>query len=531
VLLAHVYDGAVRYYEKVKGKVNAENLHALVRDLKGSALKAPIFEKLAVLRQKVLSDKYVEGELSTYIPVQGAYRIQDQNQFDLETEIHTFLSGEKTLLLLLGSAGGGKSTFNRYMERKLWDAYQPGDSIPLFIPLPSLRDPVNNLFNEVLEGYGFTSKEIEFLQKNYRFTLILDGYDEMNKLVNLYVRNHLQNWKAKIIIACRTQYLTRVPSYTGYFLPAAGERPNRQLFREMTVVPFSDEQISSYIRKYLDLHEDAQWRDPDEYERYIRIIPGLRELVGTPFLLMMAMRAMPDIVEKYASLGKEECRRMTRAKLYDVFIEQWFQRDEDRLICKGDLPEEGFEVQPLFWDFSKKLATKMYTANPKLTQVKYKPSNRLDLDQKESKEKEADPWEYFFGDKDKDVVRARRGCPLRPVGPYTYAFIHDSLVEYFFAKTIYDEAPENLLEGTAAVIAEVPVVQQKKRAVSDPDETSAPLTPSAPSHPSPIGSTALQVSAQAAQAQGNFAPSMRAANAQRPTSARQPSPASEVIIR
>ena len=38
--------------------------------------------------------------------------------------------------------------------------------------------------------------------------LILDGYDEYNKKVNVYQEFDLQQWKnAKIIVTCRTQYL------------------------------------------------------------------------------------------------------------------------------------------------------------------------------------------------------------------------------------------------------------------------------------------------------------------------------------
>ena len=49
--------------------------------------------------------------------------------------------------------------------------------------------------------------QIEDLRKTRSFIFILDAYDEIRKLKNLYVTNQLNQWRAKIIITCRREYL------------------------------------------------------------------------------------------------------------------------------------------------------------------------------------------------------------------------------------------------------------------------------------------------------------------------------------
>lgn len=404
-------------------------------DIPGSIAK-----KLQLLRKRILEDEDIQDELKQYIPVQGAYHIQDGKTFDLETKLQEIFSGDKKLILLIGNAGGGKSTFNRYIEHKLWEAYQPGDPIPLFVILPQVNHPEHRLMEQVLTRYGFTPKEIETLKKQHHFQLILDGYDEMNQMINLYDVNELEQWQAKVVITCRTQYLTPIAGYTKYFIPHQSQtgRDQARLFQEITVVPFSDKQISAYIKKYLELHPDAQWNDPIEYEKQIKTIPGLRDLIETPFLLMIAMEVMPRIVEQYLHLVGKERLSVTQANLYDAFIEKWFEREETKLLLRRELPSDGHDVKIDFWAFSKELGAAMHAV--KLTHVRYVPSSAIILGSK--KEKRVDPWEEYFGNHNPDIVRARRGSPLRKIGEHHYAFIHASLVEYFFTKKMYDETLE-----------------------------------------------------------------------------------------
>jgi hypothetical protein len=485
--------------------IAVQHVHHIPPDLEAN-LSNSIAKKLQLLRQRVLDNKYVREELSTYIPALGAYSTRDRHSFDLDAEVQKFLSGEKTLLLLLGSAGSGKSIFNRYTEYKLWEAYQLNDPIPLFISLPSLQDPVHRLPEETLAYHGFTSREIEVLKQSYRFTFILDGYDEMNKLDNLYVTNHLENWQAKSIIACRTEYYTHILRGRKYFIPAIAERPNAaKFFQEVTVMPFSDTQISNYIRKYLEIHSaDAHWQDPAEYEQHIDTIQELKELVRTPFLLMITMQAMPRIIEKYAHLQGEAQESITRANLYDIFITELFDREENKLMSRNELPKDGRDVIADFWKFSTELAAEMHAA--KVTQVRYVP-DRLELDfGHKQKVKKEDPWEKYFSDKDPNIARARRSGVLRELENHWHTFMHPTLVSYFFGVHM----------GTQLLEEEVNLPVEEASTAAQLETLLLSELP----HPPDI-----QVSAQAVQTVGHFAPAAQAPNSEKPALVPEPEPA------
>lgn len=399
-------------------------------------VEAAVKDKISALRLQILNDKDLLQELATYIPVRGATRVTDTDTFDLEEKMRDFfVNSQRKVLLLLGNSGGGKSTFNRYFERVLWQQYQPGQPVPIFIALPNLHNPSTELLREYFTHHGFTEKEIIVLQRDYQFRLILDGYDEIRLWKNLYTSNQLHTWQAKVIMACRTQYLTNIADYNRYFMPYQHEKPAPQLFQEMTVVPFNDTQITAYIKKYLELHSDAPWQNPQAYRDHITQLPGMRELIETPFLLMIAMDVMPRIVEKYQHLEENERVKVTRAKLYDEFIEKWFERQADKLLVAGDVPDDGHDVKGDFLQFSKELAKVMYQSD--VTQVTYVPASNLF-----GAKKATSPWEKFFGNQDVNIVRARKGAPLIKIGPNRHAFFHASLIEYFSTRDIYDESIE-----------------------------------------------------------------------------------------
>ena len=148
--------------------------------------------------------------LALYVKPLGK-RTSDATTFDLETEVDKFLSSNKKVLLLLGEAGSGKSTFVRHLTRNLWEAHSSQDPlapIPLFISLPTLRDPYQNLIQEYLKDEcELSDAQIRELQKNREFIFILDGYDEIPQRTRFYDDNKFTKWRAKVIVTCRPGYL------------------------------------------------------------------------------------------------------------------------------------------------------------------------------------------------------------------------------------------------------------------------------------------------------------------------------------
>jgi hypothetical protein len=341
---------------------------------------------------------------------------------------------EPKVLLLLGDAGSGKSVFCQDLIRQLWKNYQKGDAIPVWISLPELENPTDKAIEEALANYGFKSEEIVTLKKEQKFIFILDAFDEIHQWKNLYVSNKLSEWNAKVIITCRSQALYSQNDYDKYFVPFANEKRQGHLLRQIYVAPFSEKQIEAYLKQYADYQKKQNDdRKPVIYEQ-LTSVPGLKQLITTPFLLHLAVEALPDILLKYADQSKdlkeiketketkEEKRTqqktqpsptqqyLTQAELYDVFIEGYFKRQEKKLKESGHV-EKDQDPKPSFWKFCKELALQM-----RVQECTY-----ATLSNKTKSSQTKNPWEVFFK-ADKQLELIRSACPLQKLNENQYGF-------------------------------------------------------------------------------------------------------------
>ncbi len=428
-------------------------------------------QALQRLCERQHASESIQEDLRLYIPPCGSYKAHEQHTFDLMAKVQEFLRGTKHVLLLLGESGTGKSLFGQHLLQRLLGEKQTGEGarIPLFISLPRTQDPVGDLLPETLQSYGFSSHEIDTLKQTREWIFILDAYDEMNQLENLYVSNALKEWKAKVIISCRSSYLAGIEDYLQYFIPYEGEKRLRDAFQELHVAPFESAQIKSYIKQYVKAHETTlrqtvllqpevaqSWLDENEYWKWIEQVPGLKELVCTPFLLKIMMEVIPQVVSKYQAVqSRGERFGMTRIALYDTFIQQWFERQQDKLALQNQLSNQHFRVYCL--EFAKKLAKTMHEQG--LTQVHYEPTNFFASEQKAVEALNA--WDFFFSDdlipedenkpdKKRDRILARKACPLRQVTSNVYAFIHTSVQEYFLSLSLSHKNVHAFTETTSS---------------------------------------------------------------------------------
>jgi WD40 repeat protein/TPR repeat protein len=392
-----------------------------------------------------------QQESLTFVPLRGTWFAQSEHSFYLEEEITKFLSGDKKVLLLLGDSGSGKSLYTQGLASKLWQDHKPDTPIPVWISLPSLKNPVNRAIEETFEKFGLNAEQITSLKQTHSFIFILDAFDEIHQLKNLWVSNHLDQWKAKIIITCRREYLYHVDNYKLYFTPFNGEKAVYQDYDEMIIKPFSEEQIEKYVKQYIQ-HQKPEWTEVEKYQNAIEEMPGLKNLIKTPFLLKLAMEALPKMPQD------KEQKYITQAKLYDVFIEQWFSRQEQKLKLAKKIKEEE-DIKPEFWDYAKRLAQLMH--QQKITQVTYDSSHVSDL----FGETEDNPWQKFFNPENPRTELLQTACLVREVGQHQYAFIHHSLLQYFFTRDLY----ENLLskQQELKIIQETPQISQPEHENKD----------------------------------------------------------------
>ena len=99
--------------------------------------------------------------------------------FKVDNEVLKFLEDEKLKVLLIqGGGGSGKSLFCHIFAKELLE--DETELIPIFINLPTLKDPLYHVIDETLGNFRFSKEEINTMQK-VKLLLFLDGYDEIKK--------------------------------------------------------------------------------------------------------------------------------------------------------------------------------------------------------------------------------------------------------------------------------------------------------------------------------------------------------------
>ncbi len=399
-------------------------------------------EPLAILGENIEEEYFsaweesgeIQDGLAMYVALQATTPTDKKTTFNLDEAVTAFLtqkndSGQKNQVLLLrGGAGSGKSTFNRQLARRLWREYGAATAsdeapIALYISLPTIDQPNKNLLGQYLsDKCGFSPEQIEVLRKSQRFILILDGYDEIPaEQRNLYADGKLDKWQAKIIISSRPEYLTQ--GYQNNFQPRGYSRS----LLEYEIAPFSDQAIETYIEQYVK-HACPPWTVPDYQDALSRVL-NVKELLGTPFLLKMALIVLPTLGD--ATLG------LTRIKLYEQFVQTWFERSLARLdgislteaqkIAFYRLKEGGFieHSQTFNSDFALALS------EAKTTVAEYSPIARRGMPQDTR-------YEPFLSSQD-EAKNLLRFSALLIRQQQQYRFIHKSIQDYLVARAVWEE--------------------------------------------------------------------------------------------
>ncbi|CAG8461802.1 8213_t:CDS:2 [Dentiscutata erythropus] len=352
----------------------------------------------------------------------------------LETAVNSLLTlKRKKVLLILGSGGTGKSTFNRHLARLLWDNVKNDmtQPIPLFIALAPLEKFINQN-KDFIEVYlqqkgNLSTEQINELRKR-KFVFILDGYDEIaERERQCYDSNMFSKWEnAKIIISCRPEYLNQ--GYEEMFWP----KENRTRgFQKLTLTPFLWAEIEQYIKNYVSYSKKngspLPW-DADKYIQSMKSIQEIEDLVCNPILLKITLTVLPGLLK-----DRETTSQINRIVLYDEFIKKWFERAQERLQNIQLKPKEREEFERLNKEgfinyclkFGKEFAFKMFVDN-NIVVVNYDPVNENTSD-----------WATFLGNTDEKYNLIRFSMPLIRRGNQ-YWFFHKSLRDYLIASILLD---------------------------------------------------------------------------------------------
>ncbi|KAG0291932.1 hypothetical protein BGZ98_002791, partial [Dissophora globulifera] len=395
--------------------------------------KSPVAAALREFRRRRLLDQ--EQRSAIYIPPQAKASRErpDDELFDLTERVNEFLAGNQKVLLIMGDSGAGKSTFNLELERDLWYAYSKDKKrIPVFITLPAIDKPDQDLIAKHLRSYDFNEEQIRELKSHREFVLICDGYDECQQQGNLYTSNRLNQpgeWSVQMVITCRSEHLGN--DYCRRFQP--GDRNDctgGALLQEAVITPFSENKIRHYIEKYVTRYA-VRWEVEDYLQAFGRIL-GLQDLVRNPFLLTLSLRVLPDMVD----LGNDlSYTKVTRIALYDKFVEQWVDRGMVRLQDKKLTGDDGKAFEDLCSDgftqnaigFVKDLSVSIFENQDGAPVVEYSPLR--------DKEK----WQHTFFSKVDGKHLLREACPIVRIGNSSqYRFLHRSVLEYGLARAVFE---------------------------------------------------------------------------------------------
>ncbi len=407
-------------------------------------------EPLAILGENIEEEYFkaweevgeIQDGLTMYVAPQATTVTDKDILFDLNEAVTSFLAQENNatqkaqVLLLRGEAGSGKSTFNRHLARRLWEEYSVASDerpIPLYISLPTIDRPNKDLLSQYFsDKCGFSSEQIEALRQSQRFILILDGYDEIPaEQRNLYADEKLDQWQAKIILSCRPEYLAE--GYQNHLQP----RGRSRVLLEYQLAPFSERLIRTYINQYVK-HARTPWNAQD-YQTKLARIPQIEELLGTPFLLKMALSVLP-------TLDKVQPNQvgLTRIKLYEQFVQTWFERSLARLKAiqpkLTDAQQKAFcQLEDEFIDHSQAFNTDFALAlsEARTNVAEYSAITRRGMPQDKQ-------YETFLSTKDEEKNLLRFSALLIRQQKQ-YRFIHKSIQEYLVARAVWEEL-ENFTE-------------------------------------------------------------------------------------
>ncbi|KAF9997365.1 hypothetical protein BGZ80_007023, partial [Entomortierella chlamydospora] len=393
--------------------------------------KIDVEASLRQLKRERLKDRSED----VYISPRAKATPKATDHFDLTAKAQEFLASDRKVFLILGDSGAGKSIFNRNLEISLWEKYETNGRIPLFIHLPEIDKPEQDLIDKHLRKVKFTEAQILELKAHREFIMICDGYDESQQTRNLYMSNQLNRpggWRVQMVISCRTEY-TGV-DYKQCFEPSDRNSSGKaELLQEAIIVSFNKDQIQSYVERYV-LSKKPSWSSED-YQQALKRIPNLQDLVKNPFLLKLALEVLPQLLGNNSNYS---ATRITRIELYDEFVTQWVERGKKRLTEMELSPSDKSAFKQLSGSgflkrgitYLKELVAAIYEHQNGSPVVRYSEYD----DQRTWKE-------AFFGDRDGSQL-LREVIPLTRNGDQ-YRFTHKSLLEYGLSLAVFGPSKHN----------------------------------------------------------------------------------------
>lgn len=250
---------------------------------------------------------------------------------------------EKMVLLIEANAGGGKTSFVKWLEYQMWvalsaDATAP---IPVLIPAAKLHTDTTEAIQDALLRMKFTPQHIAKIMSEKRsIVVIFDGYEELTqggRRINLHTKNKIEQFNAKTIITCRSQFLADPNQYYKLFAAKVEGDYDRSTLEIISLREFQ----SDDRKAFLDLFTENNPQAPCKKQKYkgwntktyldvIATIEGLSKILSNPYLLFITARVLPLLMEEKSKSP------LIRNRLLGKYLDDWFERENGRSIDRND---------------------------------------------------------------------------------------------------------------------------------------------------------------------------------------------------
>ncbi|ASC72977.1 putative NTPase NACHT family protein [Halomicronema hongdechloris C2206] len=312
--------------ERLREKIRNECSTMRVLDMTSPLELSSIFTEINVLEQVSRHRRLRIDDLLRDFQAKNDGNSLDR--FGLNRRIVKKISGidyvqQQEKLLVIGKPGAGKTTFLKHIaiqcsERKLFP-----DHLPIFVVLKDFAEKNGSpsLLEYLIQDHDswkVHGYEIEYLLKERRVLLLLDGLDEVRiedlHRVNQQIQSFTENFHGnRFILTCRV---------------AAQEYVFEQ-FTEVEVADFNEQQIQEFAN-----HWFTHKQTPDKAARFLEKLqrnPRIQELATNPLLLTLLCL----VFEEEADFPD------SRAELYEEGINTLLRRwDASRNIERGQLYQE-----------------------------------------------------------------------------------------------------------------------------------------------------------------------------------------------
>ena len=351
------------------------------------------------------------------------------NIIGVSDNINSFIESNINFYILLGDFGSGKTTTLSYMmyelcKRKISNYHDHTIRIPLLINLrnynkaPDFESLLINFFQTKL---GYTNLNISIFRKMNRegkFIIILDGFDEMARLVTAYERKMtFKNLatilcpRSKIILSSRPNYFPdddELITILDKFYPDKdevrqyydlGNYKVNSLIEIASLQLLDDYKLEKYISKIID-------KNVSEFG-FIFENKSFQDLSSRPVLINMIIESVNEL---------RNLETLNIRSLYDIYTNKWIEREEE----KGDfriLIDKNSKLK-----FITLLALQLHNQDEleiHFSNLDNRIQNYFNLDN----QKEVDNFSH-------DI----RTCSFLNRSKGYYKFIHKSFQEYFIAR-------------------------------------------------------------------------------------------------